>query len=819
MSQASHYLDVLSMKIGPRPVASDTEREAAEWLQDQFTNHGVSAEIQDFETVHSPSGARNLCYLLVPLAVFLIGASFLSAMWVIHWVCWALLAALAVGTLLDLFGPKGPAGLISLLPKGPSQNVVAKSIPTSYAPGENPKKVILVANYDTAQTSPLSAESLAPFIRPLQAIANAVVIGMPIPALFVVLDTEFFHRGMTWVMYVLLALCIPGAILLINGIIARIIKRHSPGANNNASGIAALFSVLEKLEEKQQGHTGHTSVTSAVKLAAAEAKASERARQSSKMPGVDYEPGSGAGLGASIGTARAAQTATGRFPAATTSFESVGEKAEASAAPLTGNRYERMENEARAAAEAEAATNSTDGGAGRSESKAASSVPERERFVDFESVEFSGLTDASKVEPATTSYSGYAAMDDYDAQDTFAEAPSLGKEVLDASIIGAPAEDGDVAEVPAPKSADFEVLASLSEKEDNPATRTDGGTGMRTEDPPASDFESASKGDATLADSPPADGELGGGSLPPASIDMPLSRSERRSRKTSKATTEDKPKKKFFASFGKRRKDSHHDDPADWLGLGDGFDARSEGRAIGSWDNFGGQDGVGSDAVDLTDSFAPLGGTGGGQVAGAADTSDAADSGDLPDGEDPFAWKGGFAGDDPIEDSSYASAEAARIRRKVVESLDVELKEKEVWFVCTGARYAERGGIRAFMQDNRDELRGALFINLESLGSGDLYWSTKERFGRAHQSSARLTSMLRRLSRETQIKMKPWKKRSLITDAGPILAANGKAVTITRLTEKGVPFAMASPQDTPARLDVAKIDEVADIVCDIIREA
>ena len=248
MSQASHYLDVLSMKIGPRPVASDTEREAAEWLQDEFTNCGLSTEIQDFEVVHSPYTARGMCYLLVPMAVFLIGVGFLSAMWVIHWVGWILLAALSVGTLLDIFGPKGPAGLISLLPKGPSQNVIAKSVPTSYAPGEIPKKVILVANYDSSQTSLLSSEALAPFFRPLQAIANAIVVLMPIPALLMVLNVGFFNREIPWTMYTLLALCIPGVILLLNGSVARIMKRHSPGANNNASGIAALFSVLGKLE-------------------------------------------------------------------------------------------------------------------------------------------------------------------------------------------------------------------------------------------------------------------------------------------------------------------------------------------------------------------------------------------------------------------------------------------------------------------------------------------------------------------------------------------------------------------------------------------
>ncbi|MCL2746818.1 MAG: hypothetical protein FWE48_07020 [Coriobacteriia bacterium] len=784
MSQASRYLDALTHTIGPRPASSDTERQAAEWLQSQFTEAGVATELQDFDAPRSPQSARMLTYLAAPIAVFGIGASFLEQMWVIHWACWLLLAAMAVLTLLDMYGPKGPAGLISLLPKGPSQNVIAKSIPSSYSPGETPKKVVLVANYDTELTSPLSGEATSSIYRIVQLVANLVVVLMPLLVLLLLLNPVFLRTITDWIFYALLALCIPGMVLIGNQLIARVMNRYSPGANNNASGVAAMLVAAEKLDEGQQGHSGHTMTTTAIKLAAAEAKVAEAAKQSSKMPGVDYKP-----VGAtSAATAVASVPASSldldpeKAPLMTASFESVGVTVEED--PQADYEKE-LATEADSSAPSEDLLNQgqpdkgqPDGNKLKEESEPVlqdppTSVPVRtdrlseeevkERFVDFETVEFSSLGDDSKVGLTTS----YAALEDYDAQATFADAPELGTEMLDANIIGAPVGEVEVA------------AASKRNKQSRKTSRSEGLTKER------------------------------------------------------RVSKEGKPKKKrSFFGFGKKNDARYEDDPSNWLGLGDDFNARKEGKAIGSWDNFGEGAGAGEGVVDLTDSFAPIGGSDSTAESmdlmseppleaedGVVDLTDSFAPLGGPGGEDDdhFAWKGGFAGDDPIEDDSYASAEAARIRRKVLDSLDVELKEKEVWFVATGAHYGERAGIRAFMNDYGDELRGALFINISAVGAGDLYWSTKEHAGKTYQSSARLTSMLRRLSRESHLRIKPWKK-TLISDAGPILAAGRKAVTLTRLTDKGVPFALASQQDTAARLDSSKIDEAADLVCSIIRE-
>jgi len=792
---------MLTHEIGPRPAASDTERQTAEWLQDQFNEAGVAAELHDFDAPRTPDSARAFTYLAVPIAVFGIGASFLEQMWVIHWVCWLALAALSVLTLLDLFGPKGPKGLVALLPKSPSQNVIAKSIPSTYAPGEMPKRVVLLANYDSALTSPLAGESTATIYRLLQTTANGIVIAMPLLILSLMLNIRFLLPATTWIFYLLLAACLPGIALLVNRLLARALNRYSPGANNNASGIAAMFVAMNRLNESQQGQSGHTATTTAVKLAAAEAKVAKAAMQSSKMPGVDYKPAAtpSAPLRPADSSSDELDFAEGPIDPANPT-ESIGSAKAidlAETAEPTG-----------ALASSESMTTSSE------DSFSAEAPPSKERFAEFETAEFSKLDDDSMIQAR----SSYAALDDYDAQTTFSDAPALGSNVLDPSVIGAPAPAADT-----------------GTRTVSPATRSTVAAKAPDMDPMTADSAAPSSRDKR----------------PSREREAPRKSRPDRPDRSSRLSGSGKPKKSFF-SFGKKNQDSLVDDPSNWLGLDEDFNARKEGKAIGSWNNFGEDAGTDEGVVDLTDSFGPMGGKPSvdyAEIASRSDftsqiaaievpdppaaTDDFSNEGvvDLTDSfaplagpgehdeDDGFAWKGGFAGDDPIEDSSYASAEAARIRKKVLDSLDVELKEKEVWFVATGAHYAERAGARAFIEDYGDQLRGALFINISAVGAGDLYWSTKEKFGKTQLSSARLTSMLRRLSRESQVRIKPWKKHALVSDAGPILAAGRKAITITRLTEKGAPFALASTQDTAARLDDSNIEEAADIVCSIIREA
>lgn len=231
------------------------------------------------------------------------------------------------------------------------------------------------------------------------------------------------------------------------------------------------------------------------------------------------------------------------------------------------------------------------------------------------------------------------------------------------------------------------------------------------------------------------------------------------------------------------RKRPRRDDvarPADWLGVGDDFDARVQGRSIGSWDNF-------------------------------TESNDDDDAGGL-------GWKGGWAGDDPIGDPDFAASEAARIRRRVTESVDRELMEKEVWFVATGAGEVGGSGMRALLAEHADELKDALIINLESCGVGSLCWASAEGKARRLRANARLVSLARRVSRETDTLIKPRILDGLATDSVPALVRGYKAMSIVAVGPHGTPMNFHAPADTIDTIDPAQLETVAEFVTAMIRE-
>lgn len=248
------------------------------------------------------------------------------------------------------------------------------------------------------------------------------------------------------------------------------------------------------------------------------------------------------------------------------------------------------------------------------------------------------------------------------------------------------------------------------------------------------------------------------------------------------------PKKRgFLGGLGRRKaKDEEHHDVKGWLGVDDEFDARKAGKEIGSWDNFGSGNGNGDDDDD--------------------------DAGGL-------GWKGGWAGDDPIEDEDFAANEAARIRRRVTEFVDRELVEKEVWFVATGAEEVGTWGMQALLRDFEDELKDALIINIDNVGAGQLSWVTAEGMARRYKANPRIIGLAKRASREQEILVKPRVYKGLSTDATPALARGFKAMTLMAFDNSGVPLNWHWSSDTSANIEAEVVERATDLVTAMIREA
>ena len=184
-----------------------------------------------------------------------------------------------------------------------------------------------------------------------------------------------------------------------------------------------------------------------------------------------------------------------------------------------------------------------------------------------------------------------------------------------------------------------------------------------------------------------------------------------------------------------------------------------------------------------------------------------------------IGWKGGWAGDDPIGDDDFSANEAARIRRRVTESVDRELSEKEVWFVATGAEEVGTVGMQAFLDDYGDELRDALIINIDNVGAGQLSWVTAEGMARRYRAAQRIIGLAKRASREREILVKPRVFKGLSTDATPALARGFKAMTLMAFDNSGLPMNWHWKTDTSDNIEPEVVERVADLVTEMIREA
>ena len=73
----------------------------------------------------------------------------------------------------------------------------------------------------------------------------------------------------------------------------------------------------------------------------------------------------------------------------------------------------------------------------------------------------------------------------------------------------------------------------------------------------------------------------------------------------------------------------------------------------------------------------------------------------------------------------------------------------EVWFVALGSELAQNGGMRAFITEHQQELRGSIIIDLDGLGAGDLCMIEQEGMYRTVKTSSRMKRYIKKASQAT----------------------------------------------------------------------
>lgn len=235
MSGESAYVQELAEAIGPRPATTDAEGRAADWLAALLEAKGLQVSRQEIDTPRTDSWGLFIGYVLAIVAA---GVAFFPIVRVA-----ALLLALLAALLVELDLLKR-FSLASILPKGPSQNVIAKHVPHT-GRNERARKVVVVANLDSARPSLVTNTALVRSQRPITifTIVAAWLVFLFIAAMFL----PWKIGWEPWLWYLTL---VPAVWLLFQIIVTlqrELVMKASPGANADASGVAALVGIVDRL--------------------------------------------------------------------------------------------------------------------------------------------------------------------------------------------------------------------------------------------------------------------------------------------------------------------------------------------------------------------------------------------------------------------------------------------------------------------------------------------------------------------------------------------------------------------------------------------
>lgn len=232
------------------------------------------------------------------------------------------------------------------------------------------------------------------------------------------------------------------------------------------------------------------------------------------------------------------------------------------------------------------------------------------------------------------------------------------------------------------------------------------------------------------------------------------------------------PKSRFGGIFGKfrRKKREEASSPQEWLDVEESFDAREVGAARGGWESFREEGDIQAydeeylDA-DATTAFSP-----------EFDDDFAEDGFDAPRSSHRRGrhFEGGAFSRDQFDDESEgeenqtSAADPSSVfgeglpadfvfeptpEIEQIEQFHSDRIDMEVWFVALGSELAGNGGMKAFMAAHEVEIKGALIVELEALGAGELTLIDKEGTYVPKKASSRMKRLVRKAGQATGLKV------------------------------------------------------------------
>ncbi|MDD5748426.1 MAG: M28 family peptidase [Actinomycetota bacterium] len=234
MNLPSRHTLTLSKKIGRRPPGSENEAASASYILHSMSELEINV---DMETISSWNSDWSALVLICFIALFAYSAYLLNM---------TISVVLSLFTFFAFLMETFSWGILSrLFPRSTASNIVAKINPSQ----ERRKIVVLSANYDTPKSSFFGRKRVSRFFRPFYFMCFiSILIFCGLSIFGAIGKLAKFHKSVLTQVWLC---CLPFALLVF--LFALILlqtelnKNYTAGANDNASGVAVLLSVLSSL--------------------------------------------------------------------------------------------------------------------------------------------------------------------------------------------------------------------------------------------------------------------------------------------------------------------------------------------------------------------------------------------------------------------------------------------------------------------------------------------------------------------------------------------------------------------------------------------
>ena len=257
MAELMDHVSMIAEEIGPRPVSTEEEHEAAEYMAAEFRSAGLDVDIDEFTT---PTGTRwpyAVSFGLIVAATLVSGLTVLVPALTTSWYALSLLLTI-VGVVIYFTEHSGRPILSKMMTRGISQNVVARYVPPALANERRRRKIVFVAHVDTTRAQLEASPKIVNRLPLLKKIIYFDVFGL-LAVLFVRL------LPLPWpeiVDNILLIISLLGCLLLLAAIICIIAHRFTgfvSGANDNASSLAVLLNLAHRFQNPEERHAASES--------------------------------------------------------------------------------------------------------------------------------------------------------------------------------------------------------------------------------------------------------------------------------------------------------------------------------------------------------------------------------------------------------------------------------------------------------------------------------------------------------------------------------------------------------------------------------